>query len=57
MPGKWTEALNTDAKIYGGQGRGNMGAVEALREPHNDQAASAKIYLPPLSAIFLVHTP
>jgi 1,4-alpha-glucan branching enzyme len=57
MPGKWTEALNTDADIYGGQGRGNMGAVEALPQPHNGQAASAEIYLPPLSAIFLVHTP
>ncbi|WP_223428846.1 1,4-alpha-glucan branching protein GlgB [Tateyamaria pelophila] len=55
MPGTWREALNTDAEIYGGQGRGNMGAVEARPEPHNDQAASAEIYLPPLSVIFLVH--
>ncbi|WP_300059276.1 1,4-alpha-glucan branching protein GlgB [uncultured Roseobacter sp.] len=55
MSGVWTEALNTDARIYGGQGRGNMGAIEARPAPEHDQPASAEIYLPPLSAIFLVY--
>jgi 1,4-alpha-glucan branching enzyme len=52
--GPWREALNTDAQIYGGQGRGNFGVVTAQTDPHQGQAASAEIYLPPLAAIFLV---
>jgi 1,4-alpha-glucan branching enzyme len=52
--GPWREALNTDAAIYGGQGRGNLGTVSARAEPHQDQAARAEVYLPPLSAVFLV---
>jgi len=56
VAGEWREALNTDAEIYGGQGRGNMGAVHAAAEPHQGQAASAEVYLPPLSAVFLVKT-
>ena len=30
--GVWKEVLNTDAKTYGGGGRGNMGKVEAVAE-------------------------
>ncbi|MEO1638919.1 MAG: 1,4-alpha-glucan branching protein GlgB [Pseudomonadota bacterium] len=52
--GKWREALNTDAATYGGEGRGNMGSVTAVAEPLQGQAASAQVYLPPLSAVFLV---
>ncbi len=55
MGGRWREALNTDAAIYGGQGRGNMGAVEAKAEPYQGQAAQAEVYVPPLSAVYLVH--
>jgi 1,4-alpha-glucan branching enzyme len=55
MAGRWREALNTDAAIYGGQGRGNMGAVEAKAEPYQGQAAQAEVYVPPLSAVYLVH--
>jgi 1,4-alpha-glucan branching enzyme len=54
MAGAWREALNSDAELYGGQGRGNMGRITARPSPHNGQAASAEIYLPPLSALFLV---
>jgi 1,4-alpha-glucan branching enzyme len=54
--GEWREALNTDAEIYGGHGRGNLGAVTARAEPHQGQAASAEVYLPPLSAVYLIHT-
>ncbi|SEM82752.1 1,4-alpha-glucan branching protein GlgB [Palleronia pelagia] len=51
MPGagRWREALNTDAEVYGGSGRGNMGAIEAKDEPLHGQPASASVYLPPLS--------
>lgn len=53
--GRWREVLNTDAGIYGGQDRGNMGGVTAMAEAHNGQPASARVMLPPLSAVFFVH--
>ncbi|AHM04546.1 1,4-alpha-glucan (glycogen) branching enzyme, GH-13-type [Roseibacterium elongatum DSM 19469] len=53
--GRWREALNTDAEIYGGGGRGNMGAVDAVGKPRHGQAASTEIYLPPLSTVILIH--
>jgi 1,4-alpha-glucan branching enzyme len=55
-PGDWREALNSDAEIYGGQGRGNFGTVTARPEPLHGQAARAEVYLPPLSAVFLVQS-
>ena len=36
-PGRWREALNTDAALYGGSNVGNLGAVEA------ELAAAARI--------------
>ena len=53
--GVWREALNTDAEIYGGGGRGNLGRVTARPEPLHGQAARAELRLPPLSTVFLVH--
>ncbi|MHA6344845.1 1,4-alpha-glucan branching protein GlgB [Roseivivax sp. CAU 1761] len=54
-PGRWREALNTDAGIYGGGDRGNMGGVEATTDkPLHGQAASAELVLPPLAAVYLV---
>jgi hypothetical protein len=32
-----------------------MGGVVAAPVPHGDQAASAELYLPPLSVVYLVH--
>ncbi|MCA0994724.1 1,4-alpha-glucan branching protein GlgB [Alloyangia pacifica] len=52
--GVWREALNTDAEIYGGGNRGNFGRVVADDEPSHGYPASAELFLPPLSAIFLV---
>ena len=52
--GVWREALNTDAGIYGGGNRGNFGRVIADDEPSHGYPASAELFLPPLSAIFLV---
>jgi len=52
--GNWREALNTDAEIYGGDGRGNMGQVTAKPTRSHGQAAAAEVYLPPLSTVFLV---
>ena len=53
-PGRWREILNTDAATYGGGDRGNLGGVTAEPTPHHGQPASARVVLPPLSAVFLV---
>ncbi len=53
--GHWREALNTDAAIYGGENRGNLGGVTAGDPGHNSQPASARITLPPLSTLIFVH--
>jgi 1,4-alpha-glucan branching enzyme len=52
--GRWLEVLNTDAGIYGGSGVGNLGAVEAVPEPHHGRPASATITVPPLGVLWLV---
>ena len=51
--GHWTEILNSDAAIYGGGGRGNMGGVVADGEAWSGQTQSALVTLPPLSAVYL----
>ncbi len=51
--GRWREALNTDAEVYGGGGVGNLGAVEAVDEPWHGRPASARLTLPPLGVIWL----
>lgn len=52
--GRWREALNTDAALYGGDNRGNFGAVEAKPGTSHGQPAMAEVTLPPLSVIYLV---
>ncbi|MCC5971727.1 MAG: 1,4-alpha-glucan branching protein GlgB [Pararhodobacter sp.] len=52
--GRWREALNTDAALYGGGNRGNLGAVSASARPAHGQPFSAELTLPPLSTLFLV---
>ena len=49
--GHWTEMLNSDAKIYGGKNRGNMGGIETEPREWMNQAQSAGVTLPPLSAV------
>ena len=51
--GKWHEILNTDAEIYGGGNRGNLGGVTTEKTPWHGQHQSALVTLPPLSAIYL----
>ncbi|WP_127107741.1 1,4-alpha-glucan branching protein GlgB [Pararhodobacter zhoushanensis] len=53
-PGRWREALNTDAGLYGGGNRGNFGSVHADGPPHAAQPHSAVVTLPPLSTLFLI---
>jgi 1,4-alpha-glucan branching enzyme len=52
--GAWAEVLNTDAAVYGGGNRGNLGGVVAEAVPWHGQAQSAHVTLPPLSAIYLM---
>ena len=52
--GRWREALNTDAAIYGGGDRGNLGGVEADDTAHHGQPCSAVVTLPPLATLYFV---
>ncbi len=52
VSGRWDEVLNSDAVSYGGQGRGNLGAVRAEPVPWQGCAQSAEVTLPPLSTLF-----
>jgi 1,4-alpha-glucan branching enzyme len=52
--GRWHEALNSDASIYGGTDVGNGGTVEAEDVPWQDQPWSVKLTLPPLGVLWLV---
>ena len=49
--GIWYETINTDADIYGGKNRGNMGVVKTEDKPWHNQNTSAEIYIPPLSTV------
>ena len=49
--GHWREMLNTDASVYGGANRGNLGGVDAVEEPYQGQPASMAVTLPPLATL------
>jgi 1,4-alpha-glucan branching enzyme len=53
LPGPFREILNSDATVYGGANRGNLGGVVAVAEPSHGRENSTELYLPPLSAIVL----
>ena len=50
--GHWDEILNTDAGLYGGGNRGNLGGVTTEAKAWHGQAQSALVRLPPLSAVW-----
>jgi 1,4-alpha-glucan branching enzyme len=52
--GRWREAVNTDAEVYGGSGVGNLGVVEAEAEPWHGLPASAVLQLPPAGVLWLI---
>jgi len=52
--GLWREIANTDAGVYGGGNRGNMGGITGVDGPHQGQPASAQVVLPPLSTLIFV---
>ncbi|MDM7832374.1 1,4-alpha-glucan branching protein GlgB [Cellulomonas edaphi] len=49
--GRWTEAFNSDAEMYGGSGVGNLGAIDALPDPHYGRPYSASVRIPPLGTV------
>ena len=55
--GRWAEALNSDAILYGGSGVGNMGGVDAAPIPLHGRHWSVSLTLPPLGAVFLMRQP
>jgi 1,4-alpha-glucan branching enzyme len=55
--GRWRELLNTDASAYGGAGRGNFGAVDAVDAPWHGRPASVELMLPDLTTLWLQYSP
>ncbi len=52
-PGKWKEVLNSDAGIYGGGDRGNMGTIKAVKGESHGQPARTGLVIPPLTTLIL----
>ena len=52
LKGRWIEKLNTDAKEYGGGGRGNLGSVNSQKIAASGYSNSLDLVLPPLSTLF-----
>jgi 1,4-alpha-glucan branching enzyme len=50
--GFWTEILNSDAKLYGGSGQGNLGGAEAAPIAFHGRYHSLSLTLPPLAVLF-----
>ena len=50
--GHWDEVLNSDAGIYGGGNRGNLGGLTSEAVAWHGQPQSAMVTLPPLSAVY-----
>jgi 1,4-alpha-glucan branching enzyme len=52
--GRWREALNTDAAVYGGSGIGNLGGVDSAPVGAQGRADSISVTLPPLAGVIFV---
>jgi len=50
--GYWREVLNTDARIYGGSGVGNLGGHGAQRRSCHGRPYTLSVSLPPLSTVY-----
>ncbi|MDQ1710124.1 MAG: 1,4-alpha-glucan branching enzyme, partial [Frankiaceae bacterium] len=55
--GRWQELLNSDATVYGGAGRGNYGAVEAIDASWHGRPASVELTLPDLATLWIKYAP
>jgi len=52
--GRWREALNSNAGLYGGDGAGNFGGVDAAPAAAHGRFHSLTLTLPPLSTLYFV---
>jgi 1,4-alpha-glucan branching enzyme len=50
--GVWREVCNTDAAVYGGSGRGNLGGVTSAPLAWHGRPHLLTVELPPLAAVF-----
>jgi 1,4-alpha-glucan branching enzyme len=57
IAGAWREALNSDAKQYGGSGVVNTGVLPTEPVPRHGHAHSLALTLPPLAAVYLEPVP
>jgi len=53
--GHWREALNSDAKAYGGSGQGNFGGLETSPVEAHGRPQSLEMTLPPLAIVMFEH--
>jgi len=51
VAGRWDEALNSDAPLYGGSGQGNLGGVNSTPVAAHGHFHSINVTLPPLAAV------
>jgi 1,4-alpha-glucan branching enzyme len=49
--GTWQELLNSDARIYGGSGQGNLGGTQTKAESSHMRDHSLSLTLPPLGIL------
>ena len=54
-PGRYREALNSDAEVYGGSGQGNGGGAWSQEIPWDGQPCSVVVTLPPLATVLFLH--
>jgi 1,4-alpha-glucan branching enzyme len=54
--GFWKEVLNSDAEMYGGNGCGNFGGIQAAKKPAHGRTHSLYLTLPPLGILFFKYT-
>jgi 1,4-alpha-glucan branching enzyme len=51
LSGPWEERLNSDARLYGGSGQGNLGEGESAPVPWHGRSESLNLTLPPLGML------
>ncbi|MDF1707670.1 MAG: 1,4-alpha-glucan branching protein GlgB [Paracoccaceae bacterium] len=54
LPGRWAEALNTDATRYGGSDAANPATLQAETSPWHGRDHSLRLTLPPLATIVMI---
>jgi 1,4-alpha-glucan branching enzyme len=55
--GTWDEILNSDARLYGGSGQGNLGGVTAAPVPRHGRPYLLNVTVPPLGMVMFQSRP